>query len=247
MGYLEYLKDWLSIDLLAKTSNIMFCLCLSVLLGFILGLEREYANKWAGLRTHILVCVGSCIFTILSIWGFPVLMADGATSTRDSARIAAQILTGIGFIGGGTVLRHGSSIYGLTTASTLWAAAAIGMACGSGLYWLASATTILCVAVLIFVRIFERNFINKSSSKSVKKLKVTVTCAVSVSDDAYNKITDSFSTITEISRKKYDKDTFQSKIVFVFESREKHPIQYVTDVLSEIKEINNLSIVELND
>ena len=245
MEYLEYFQNF-QLDLLAKTANIMFCIILSLALGFVLGLEREFSNKWAGLRTHILVCVGSCVFTILSIYGFPVLMADHA-STRDSARIAARILNGIGFIGGGTVLRHGSSIYGLTTASTLWAAAAIGMACGCGMYQLAAIATLLCVAVLILVRIFERNFINKFSSKTVRRLKVSITCPVSSSEDAFNKIMESFSTITEINRKKYDKDTYQSAIVFVFESREKHPIQYVNDVINEIKEINNVSIVELND
>lgn len=239
--------EYLTVDLLAKTSNIMFCLLLSLVLGFIIGLEREFSNKWAGLRTHILVCVGSCVFTVLSIWAFPVLMADNATSTRDSARIAAQVLTGIGFIGGGTVLRHGSAIYGLTTASTLWAAAAIGMACGSGMYLLAVFTTFLSVAVLILIRIFEKNFISKYSSKSVKRLKVSLTCPVSVSDEVYNKITQSFSTIVEINRKKYDKDLYQSSIVFVFESRERHPIQFVNDIINEIKEINNVSIVELNE
>lgn len=236
-----------TIDLMAKTSNVMLCVLLSLGLGFAIGLEREYANKWAGLRTHILVCVGSCIFTILSIWGFPVLMAEDATATRDSARIAAQILTGIGFIGGGTVLRHGSAIYGLTTASTLWVAAAIGMACGCGMYWLAAVSTFYSVAILIFVRLFEKTFISKYTSKTVKRLKVSITCPVSVSDDAYAKITDSFSTITEITRKKYDKETYQSAIVFIFESRERHPVQYVNDIISEIKEINNVSIVELNE
>ena len=236
-----------TIDLMAKTSNVMLCILLSLCLGFAIGLEREYANKWAGLRTHILVCVGSCIFTILSIWGFPVLMAEDATATRDSARIAAQILTGRGFIGGGTVLRHGSAIYGLTTASTLWVAAAIGMACGCGMYWLAAVSTFYSVAILIFVRLFEKTFISKYTSKTVKRLKVSITCPVSVADDAYAKITESFSTIVEITRKKYDKETYQSAIVFIFESRERHPVQYINDIISEIKEINNVSIVELNE
>ena len=239
--------EFFTIDIMAKTSNVMLCVLLSLIMGFAIGLEREYANKWAGLRTHILVCVGSCIFTILSIWGFPVLMAEDATATRDSARIAAQILTGIGFIGGGTVLRHGSAIYGLTTASTLWVAAAIGMACGCGMYWLAALSTFYSVAILVFVRFFEKTFISKYTSKTVKRLKVSITCPVSVADDAYAKITDSFSTIVEISRKKYDKETYQSVIVFIFESRERHPVQFINDVLSEIKEINNVSIVELNE
>ncbi len=242
----DILGDYLTVDLGAKTTNLMTCLVLSLILGFALGLEREFANKWAGLRTHIMVCVGSCVFTILSIYGFPILMSDSG-AVRDSARVAAQILTGIGFIGGGTVLRHGSSISGLTTAATLWVAAAIGMAAGCGMYWLAIISTVFSVGVLILNRIFERNFLSKYSSKCMKKLKVSVTCPVSVSDDAYQIITESFSTITEINRKKYDKDTYQSKIVFVFESREKHPIQFVNDIIGEIKELTNVSIVELND
>ena len=76
---------------------------------------------------------------------------------------------------------------------------------------------------------------------------MSITCPVSVADDAYAKITDGFSTITEITRKKYDKETYQSVIVFIFESRERHPVQYVNDILSEIKEVNNVSIVELNE
>lgn len=236
--------DILQIDLLAKSHNLMACLILSLALGFILGLEREYSNKWAGLRTHIMVCVGSCVFTLLSIYGFPLLVSGSATGFRDPSRVAAQILTGIGFIGGGTVLRHGSSIFGLTTASTLWTAAAIGMACGCGLYKLALATTILAVVVLVIIGIFERR-VFKHSGKPIKKIKVNVTCPISSADDVYKKITEDFSSIIEINRKKYDKDSFQSKIVFIFETREKHVIQYVSDILNEIKEINTVSIVEL--
>jgi len=130
----------------------------AVLLGFVIGLEREYSNKYAGLRTHILVCLGACVFTIISIHGFPVL---AGTTSRDTARVAAQIVTGIGFIGGGTVLRHGETVIGLTTAATLWIAAAIGMACGAGMYDLAIASSLLSVIVLVCVRIFEKNVLKK--------------------------------------------------------------------------------------
>ena len=108
----------------------------AIVLGFLIGLERELTNKYAGLRTHILVCLGACIFTIVSIYGFPTfatgdnVITEQATGIRDTARVAAQIVTGIGFIGAGTVLRNGPMIIGLTTAATLWISAAIGMACG---------------------------------------------------------------------------------------------------------------------
>ena len=130
----------------------------AVLLGFVIGLEREYSNKYAGLRTHILVCLGACVFTVISIYGFPAL---SEIATRDSSRVAAQIVTGIGFIGGGTVLRHGATVMGLTTAATLWIAAAIGMACGAAMYELAIASSLLSVIVLVSVRMFEKNVLKK--------------------------------------------------------------------------------------
>ena len=77
--------------------------------------------------------------------------------TRDTARVAAQVVTGIGFIGGGTVLRHGATVFGLTTAATLWAVASIGMACGAGMFGVAIVTTILSIIVLVSVRLFEKN------------------------------------------------------------------------------------------
>ena len=110
--------------------NITVRVLSAILLSFAIGLEREMTNKYAGLRTNILVCVGACIFTIISIYGFPEVSVTGdELGTRDTARVAAQIVTGIGFIGGGTVLRHGANVFGLTTAATLWVSAAIGMAC----------------------------------------------------------------------------------------------------------------------
>ena len=93
----------------------------SVLLGFAIGLEREMTNKYAGLRTNILVCLGACLFTIISIYGFPEVSVTGdELGTRDTARVAAQVVTGIGFIGGGTVLRHGATVFGLTTGLWCW-------------------------------------------------------------------------------------------------------------------------------
>ena len=138
----------------------------SLLLGFAIGLEREMTNKYAGLRTNILVCLGVCIFTIISIYGFPEVSVTGdELGTRDTARVAAQVVTGIGFIGGGTVLRHGATVFGLTTAATLWVSAAIGMACGAGMYGLAIVSTILSIIILVSVRLFEKNVLVCSTKK----------------------------------------------------------------------------------
>ena len=118
-------------------------LLLAAALGAIIGYQRERAGKHAGLRTHILICVGAALFTVASIYGF------GAIS--DPARVAAGVVAGIGFIGAGAILtREGGIVEGLTTAATIWAVAGIGLAAGAGLY-LASAVTSLLVLIVLFL------------------------------------------------------------------------------------------------
>lgn len=116
-------------------------LTLGLALGAMIGFEREIHHQPAGFRTHALVALGSALFTIISAYGF-------AGSTVDPTRIAAQIVSGIGFIGAGTILQYRGNIRGLTTAASLWAVAAIGMAAGAGLLWLALVGTLLILVVL---------------------------------------------------------------------------------------------------
>jgi putative Mg2+ transporter-C (MgtC) family protein len=106
-------------------------------LGALLGWERERAGRPAGLRTFMMVTAGSAAYTVVSIWGF-----DGEGTVRDPARVAAQIVTGIGFLGAGTIWRTPSTVRGLTTAATIWFAAAVGMMVGTGLYLVATITAI---------------------------------------------------------------------------------------------------------
>jgi len=113
-------------------------------LGAIIGFERELHRQPAGFRTHALVSLGAALFTIVSAYGF-----DG--SSVDPTRIAAQIVTGIGFIGAGTILQHRGSVRGLTTAASLWAVAAIGMASGAGMLSMAVIGTFLILVVLVFL------------------------------------------------------------------------------------------------
>jgi putative Mg2+ transporter-C (MgtC) family protein len=103
-------------------------------LGGAIGLERELRERGAGLRTHTVVCVGSALFTIVSAYAF-------ASSHVDPTRIAAQVVSGIGFLGAGAIIRQGLSVRGLTTAATLWLVAAIGMSAGAGYYWAAVIAT----------------------------------------------------------------------------------------------------------
>ena len=115
-------------------------LALGVTLGGVIGWERELQRQPAGFRTHSLVALGACIFTVISAFAFS---GDG-----DPARIAAQVVTGIGFIGAGTIIRHEGSVRGLTTAASLWAVAGVGMAAGAGLWVVAVGATFLIVVVL---------------------------------------------------------------------------------------------------
>lgn len=117
-------------------------LLLAVGLGALIGLEREHARKAAGLRTHLLVCVGAALFTIASIFGF----GEGA----DAARVAAGVVAGIGFLGAGAIIStRGGLLAGLTTAASIWAVAAIGLAAGAGLYIPATVATVIIVIILM--------------------------------------------------------------------------------------------------
>jgi putative Mg2+ transporter-C (MgtC) family protein len=117
----------------------------AALLGGLIGLEREYRAKEVGFRTHFLVAHGSALFMIVSAYGFNELQMNDMTSRWDVSRIAAQVVSGIGFIGAGTIIfrKQENMVSGLTTAAGLWVVAAIGLACGVGMYVLATACTFL--------------------------------------------------------------------------------------------------------
>ena len=125
--------------------NLILCiiaLALCVILCGTIGIEREWRGRSAGLRTHLLVGVGSCLIMIISIYGFPEIFS------RDVARLAAQIITGVGFLGAGAIMHRNSGVKGLTTAGTIWVVMAIGIACGSFNFILAFVGTALILFVL---------------------------------------------------------------------------------------------------
>jgi putative Mg2+ transporter-C (MgtC) family protein len=130
--------------------DFVWRLLLSAALGAALGLEREYRRKPAGLRTNILIAIGSALFTILSV--------SLTTGTGDPSRVAGQIVTGIGFLGGGAILRNRDTVHGMTTAATIWVNAAIGVACGIGQYELATVSTALTLVVLVVLPPIETYF-----------------------------------------------------------------------------------------
>ena len=126
--------------------TIIIRILVSFILGVIVGIERGISHKAVGFRTLSLVCVGSTGFTLISIYGFQEV---------DTSRVAAQIVTGIGFLGAGAILHKGYITKGLTTAATLWVAAAIGMACGTGMFILAFIVTLMSLILLWVLKPFK--------------------------------------------------------------------------------------------
>lgn len=151
------------------TASICLRLLLSLVLGGIIGFEREMNQHAAGFRTNILVCIGSSLIMLLSIYGFNAFV-DEPNVRMDPARLAAQVVSGIGFLGAGTIIRTGLSVKGLTTAATLWVMAAIGLAVGAGFYFPAILT-----CGLVFVSLQVLNKIELRYLVANKALSVEVT------------------------------------------------------------------------
>lgn len=141
-----------------SSQEILLRLLLAFLLSSAIGMEREFGNQAAGLRTHILVCVGSTLVMLVSFHLFEIY---GGQTTMDPARLGAQVISGIGFLGVGTIMKEGASIRGLTTAAGLWVVACIGLAVGAGFYLGAIVVTIIIVLTLTIVNRLDKR-INKS-------------------------------------------------------------------------------------
>ncbi|KRF42185.1 MgtC/SapB family protein [Paenibacillus sp. Soil787] len=146
-------KVW-QIDYLELTIRLI----LALILGGLIGLEREFGGHPAGLRTHILVCLGAAVIVLLSMYGFSQF-AQEPNVRMDPSRLAAQVISGIGFLGAGTIMRTGLGISGLTTAASLWVVASIGLAIGAGFYYGAILTTVLVLISLLFLNKLEKTFV----------------------------------------------------------------------------------------
>ncbi|WP_127533892.1 MgtC/SapB family protein [Paenibacillus kobensis] len=140
------------------TTHMLLRMGLALLLGGLIGFEREQSNHAAGLRTNTLVCLGSCLLMMLSMYGFGDFAVE-PNVRLDPARLAAQVITGIGFLGAGTILFTGKSITGLTTAASLWVVSAIGLAVGAGFYIPAVAATVTVFFILWAMNKVEKRFL----------------------------------------------------------------------------------------
>ncbi|HUW20577.1 MAG TPA: MgtC/SapB family protein [Sedimentisphaerales bacterium] len=143
----------------------LFSIILAVVFGGAIGLEREIRGKPAGLRTNVLICLGAAVFTIMSEH-----MGEGRSDSL--TRIAAQIVTGVGFLGAGAIIVDRGGIHGLTTAATIWLVSSIGMACGAGFYDLAAISTLLAIVVLLGLARLERplaGYLRKNSPERLSE------------------------------------------------------------------------------
>ncbi|MCY0969958.1 MgtC/SapB family protein [Chryseobacterium wangxinyae] len=166
---MEFLKDH-------SVQNELLLILISVILGLFIGAEREYQNKSAGLRTFILVCFGSCLFTILSI----------KIGVQDPDRLAANIITGIGFLGAGVIFKGDNKIDGITTATTIWGTASIGMAVGSGYVYLSLLGTVLVLLILSSLTYFQ-NIIDNNHKIREYKIIVTRLEDIAYFEEIFNK------------------------------------------------------------
>ncbi len=241
----KYFK--MDIFITGSEMEIILRLVVSLLLGFIIGIDRELTNKSAGLRTHILLSLGSTIFTIISIYGFSNIMDfDGSTRLNDPARVAAQILTGIGFIGGGVVLHHGVSIYGLTTAASLWITASVGMAVGTGSYKVATISTLMAFLVLVLIRKLETSFLYKLTKKEAR-IKLKINCKKEYTEKTQEWLFETFYNVLKLDTKRILEDENIDEITALLDIHEANPVQEVYKKIKKLKNIESVTLTRVSN
>ncbi|MGL5435285.1 MAG: MgtC/SapB family protein [Lachnospiraceae bacterium] len=151
--------------------EIALRILLAIGLGGVIGMERQFKHRPAGFKTHILVCVGSATIMVLSEYMFRKYHAEFGMLS-DPARLGAQVISGVGFLGAGTIIHHGPNVRGLTTAASLWVVAAIGLACGAGFYFLAIIVTVnICLILFIFNKIYKGlRYVSEVTNLSVESM-----------------------------------------------------------------------------
>jgi putative Mg2+ transporter-C (MgtC) family protein len=155
--------QWLHDAWISPDATLVLRLLIAAVLGSVVGADRERLSWAAGLRTHMLVCVGACLFMIVSAFGFADVLGT-RNVVLDPSRVAAQVVSGIGFLGAGSILLRGEVVRGLTTAASLWTVAAIGLAVGGGLYVEATAATVVILIILAGIKPLEERFQQRHKS-----------------------------------------------------------------------------------
>jgi len=230
---MEFTQKFLSeirFDSFVFIYDILLPCILAIIFGGLIGFQREKAERPAGLRTHTLVCLGSTVFTLISYLGFSSLY------DVDPSRIAAGIVTGIGFIGAGVIFRQGPLVKGVTTAASIWVVASVGMALGTKLYYLAILVTILGFITLSILKYIE--------DKVIKLPNYLVRITTSENFTDMNKIISLLKKISvNIKSKKYELAENNKRIftINLFSKDSEFPTRII-EVLSKFKEIEKIVI-----
>lgn len=214
-----------------STNEIIIRLALASLFGALIGLERERKHWAAGLRTHMMVCVGACLIMMVSAFGFSDILGT-PNVTLDPSRIAAQVVSGIGFIGAGTILllKQGT-IRGLTTASGLWTVAAIGLATGGGMYFAAIATTVIAIIILWALKPLEMMYLKKNKQKVLKITTQTVS--------SNNEILKKILTNSAIKIQNFSFEKNEDEWVYQLEFENENTV-ILDDIINEIKQLSSV-------
>jgi putative Mg2+ transporter-C (MgtC) family protein len=221
--------------------EMLIRMILSAILGGIVGMERGSGDRPAGFRTHILVCAGSTLITLVSMYGF-----DGFDQVpfeyprnRDSARIAAQVVSGIGFLGAGTILHEGLTVRGLTTAASLWMVSAIGLAAGAGMYFISIMATAITMITLVTFHTWEKRF-SVGRSPDRKFIRITAVNSPGLITNVTNYLTEN-----KIKVKTINVKNNPTKKQIVLELYLKFsPEQDATDLTMGIQQIDGILTIE---
>lgn len=217
-----------------STNEIIIRLALASLFGALIGLERERKHWAAGLRTHMMVCVGACLIMMVSAFGFSDILGT-PNVTLDPSRIAAQVVSGIGFIGAGTILllKQGT-IRGLTTASGLWTVAAIGLATGGGMYFAAIATTVIAIIILWALKPLEMMYLKKNKQKVLKITTQT--------ESSNNEILKKILTNSAIKIQNFSFEKNEDEWVYQLEFENENTV-ILDDIINEIKQLSSVKSI----
>ena len=217
--------------------DLLWRLGLALGLSTVIGLEREYRQKSAGLRTYTLVGLGSALFLLVSEYGFFDALAPGRV-VLDPSRVAAQIVSGIGFIGGGLIFVRRDSVRGLTTAAGVWLVAAVGMAAGGGLAVLAIASTLAYLLVTTTYPLIARRLPGSGSAPS--PLRITYVDGRGVLRDALSRVTRAGFDVSDLRFERDDQD----RVTVELEVRGRQPL---TGVVSELGDLDGVLAVHVAD
>ena len=219
-------------------SEYIFRVMLASFCGIIVGLERTKRSKEAGIRTHCIIACASALIMIISKYGFTDMIGHVADGTRgaDPARIAAQVISGISFLGAGVIIKNGNTVKGLTTAAGIWATAAIGLSCGAGLYSIALFVTFLIIVVQLIMHKFNVG----NDAYSLSEIRLTIEDTPEIREVLLQKQKELKMEI--LSSKVSAKEDNQLSLTLSVKMRNSIPLEEAVEFMDEHPEIKSISV-----